>query len=410
MSPDSETNVGRGSAARRRLWLAAALIVFTAVAPACGVLPILRGSLQAYYGLSNTLFGFLVSFGSLAGAVGALAAGPLVDRRGPWQVFRVSLAGVAAGYAVGAVAGGLWMMVAALAVINFFYYAMALAAQAGLVALYPENRRRIITLYLVGAAVMGIVLPLIGELQLRVVDSGRLPFGVVLHGFFMLASVFLLAGLWWMRQQGEPVVKAPAEAAAGGSGVVGGLWLLTAFVTLHCCNDAVGNVWLPKILAGPSYASQMILPGTVMAVFSLGYLVSRLGLGLLPERKWRRRLLVAPGLVGGLVMLAGLLTRTQVGAAIGYVAGGLCWSVEYPVAVAAMAGDRRFGVAMGVFSVAGGVLCFVVPTALGGVVDGLQASDRADQSWLVLTVCAAGFLVNGLLGWYWVRRYGRHLA
>lgn len=394
---------------RRRLLLAMALIALTSLATAYGVLPVLRGTLQAHYGLSNAWFGFLVSFGSLAGAAGALATGPIVDKRGPWFVFRLALAGCAAGYAWGAVPGGLWTMVAALAVVNFCYYAMALGTQAGLVALYPDGRRRVITAYLMGAAVMGIAIPLIGEAQLRVVAAGWLPFGAALHGPFALVSLLLLAGLWWMRRQGDPVAKVPPAAAAAGSGglVVGGLWLLVAFAAWHCCNDAMAGVWLPKILAGPSYVSHAILPGTVMALFSVGYLVSRLGLGLLPERKWRRRLLVAPGLAGGLVLLAGLLTRTQAGAAIGYVAGGLCWSVGYPVAVAAMSGDRRFGLAMGIHNMVGGVLCFVLPTALGGAVDGLQATGRADLSWLVLTVPAAGFFLNGLLGALWVRRYGR---
>jgi MFS family permease len=397
---------------RQRLRVAVALIVLTAVATASGVLPILRGSLQAHYGLSNVMFGFLVSFGSLAGAAGALVTGPLVDRRGPWFVFRLSLAGGAAGYAWGAVAGGLWLMVAALAAIYFFYYGMAIAAQAGLVALYPEGRRRVITAYLVGGALIGIAIPLIGEAQLRAVTAGRLSFATVLHGSFAFASLFLLAGLWWLRRQGALAPKAPAESKAGGPGglAVSGLWVLVAIAVWHCCNDAVAYVWLPKILAGPSYVSQAILPGTVMALFSVGYLVSRLGLGLMPERKWRRRLLVAPGIAGGLVLLAGLLTRTQAGAAVGYVAGGLCWSLEYPVAVSVMAGDRRFGRAMGIFNVVQGVLCFVLPTALGGVVDGLQAAGRADRTWLVMTVPAVGFMLNGLLGWYWVRRHGRQLT
>ncbi len=394
---------------RRRLRLALALIGFTTLAMAWGVLPVFRGSLQAYFGLTNAGFGFLLSFGNLAGAAGALMTGPLVDRRGPWSVIRLSVAGCAAGFAWAAVAGGMGMMVAALAVIYFFNFALAIAVQAALVALYPEGRRRVIVAYLVGSAMMGVLLPLVAEAQLRVVAAGWMPFGAVLHGPFAFVCLILLAGLWWLDRQEMPAAKAPAEAEAGGAGAlgVGGLWLLVAFAALHAGHDSVANVWIPKILAGPSFASHAILPGTVVALFSLGYVLSRLGLGLLPERKWRRRLLVAPGLAGGLVLLAGLLTRTQAGAAAGYVAGGLCWSLEYPVAIALMSADRRFGLAMGVFNVVNGVLCFVLPTALGAVVDGLQAAGRPDQSWLVLTVPAVGFFLNGLLGWVWVRKYGR---
>lgn len=392
----------------RRLFLAAALIGLTALAAACGVLPILRGSLQSHYGLSNTLFGFLISFGSLAGAAGALAGGPLVDRRGPWFVFRLSAAGCAAGYALGAIPGGVWMMAAALGAVSFFYYSMAIAAQAGLVALFPDRRRRMITAYLVGAAIMGILTPLAAEAQLQAVAAGWISFGGALHGLFALAGLILLAGVAWLRRQGEPPAKAPAAGGNCGAGglAVGGLWLLVAIAVLHSCCDSMSAVWLPKILAGPSYARHPILPGTAIAVFSIGYLVSRLGLGLLPENKWRRRLLIAPGFAGGLVFLAGLLTRTQAGAAAGYVAGGLCWSLEYPVAVAAMAGDRRFGRAMAVMNVAIGILCFVLPTGQGWAMDFLQEAGRERLAWIVLIPAAAGFFVNGLLGWIWVRRHG----
>ena len=68
---------------RRRLLLAGALIGLTALATASGVLPVLRGALQDHYGLSNAMFGFLVSFGSLAGAAGALA---LSERPSCWAM------------------------------------------------------------------------------------------------------------------------------------------------------------------------------------------------------------------------------------------------------------------------------------------------------------------------------------
>ena len=394
----------------RRRFTAFLLIALTSVATVSIMLPVFRDSLIAYYRLSNTGFGVLANIGSLAGAGGALLSGLLTDRRGAWPVFRVSLAGCAAGYAWGAVPAGAGAMIGALALLNFFYYAMAVSAQAALVALFPEARRRVITVYLAGAALMGMALPLIGEWQLTSVAAGWMSFGQSLHGLFAVAALILAAGLVWSgRLAAAPIPAATPSAAAGRGGTVSGLGWLVAFAALHCGHDNMVYTWLPLVLAGPSFASHAILPGLVLALFSLGYLLSRLALGAMPERKWRRRLLVAPGLLGGAVLLAGLLSRSPMGLALGYVLGGLCWSVEYPMAISAMAGDRRFGFAMGIVNVAGGAFCFIGPAALGRAADALVSAGVPERAWLVLLAPAAGFLGNGLLGAFWVRRHGRPL-
>lgn len=407
--PVSTADSGAGAwTHRRRMARATGVIALMALVTAYGVMPVLRGALQSHFGLSSTFFGFLINFGSLAGAAGALASGSLIRRMGAWNLFRLSLAGAVAGYAWAAIPGGPWMMTLTLGVIQFFYYVMAVSAQAALVTLFPEHRRRVITAYLVGASLMGMLLPLVGEGMLRLVSLGWLTFGTALHGLFGLTALLIWAGHHWLHRQPDP---SPLSLGHGGSaaadGRVAGLWVLVALAALHIGNDTMAATWIPIVLAGPSYVSHLILPGLVTACFSLGYLVSRVGLGFLPENRWRKRLIVAPGLAGGLVLLAGLLTRSQAGAAVGYALGGFCWSVEYPVAVAAMAGDHRFGKAIAIMNVVGGVLAFILPTVQGGVVDLLEGAGRGNLAWIVLLAPALGFMVNGVLGAIWVRRYVR---
>ncbi len=397
--------------ARHKGQLAAVVILLCSVAVVWSILPVFRDALQAYYGLTNARFGILLSVGNLAGAFGALVGGPMTDRHGPWPVFRHGLAGCAIGLAVCAIPGDWRLMMLGLAILFFFFCAMVIPAQKGLVSLFPKNRRRILTAFLVGAAVVSMVQPLVGEGLLKAVNGGWLSFAAALHGVFGLTALMLLAGLVWCLARGDPAAEPDADAGPQThDGRVGGLWLLVALATMHCCWDAMASVWVPKVLAGPSYASHLILPGLVVSLFGLAYVVSRSLLGLMPENAWRRRLMVAPGLAGGLVLAGGLLLRTQAAAAAGYVLGGFCWSVEYPVFLAAMAGDRRFGKAMAALNVAAGVLCFALPAAQGFVADALQEAGRSDLTWTVLLAPAAGFMLNGVLGAVWVRRYGRQLA
>ncbi len=393
--------------APRHRALAGMVIALAALGGFGVILPVFRDSLQNHFALSNARFGFLLTFGSLAGAAGALAGGRLTDRRGPWHVFRLFLAVLAAGCSVGAVAGGWRLLLASLGIVYFSYYALLISAQAGLVALFPDGRRRILSIFLVAASAACAVFPLIGEVLLKAVAGGWISFGTALHGVFGVIALLALAGLAWLVRQPDPVSPPPAVGEASEkTGLVGGLWLLVALATLHGTCDAMGSTWIPRILTGPSYAAQWILPGTVLALFSLAYVVSRSLLGLMPETKWRRRLMVAPGLVGGTVLAAGLLTGTQAGAALGYVAGGFCWSAEYPVILATMAGDRRFGQAMALLNVATGVLCFALPTAQGLAVDAMHQAGCGNLEWLVLLAPAAGFMLIGLGGACWVRRFG----
>jgi len=78
---------------------------------------------------------------------------------------------------------------------------------------------------------------------------------------------------------------------------------------------------------------------------------------VLPEHVGRRAFLVLPGLLGGSALLAGLLSRSQVGTAVGYVLGGACWSFEYPVLVTLVStyAPHRFGRILALVEVVSGV-------------------------------------------------------
>jgi MFS family permease len=395
-----------------RAILAGAIIALPALASAWVVLPVLRDPLQQHYGLSNAGFAFLVTFGNATGAAGALAGGVLTDRRGSRPVFLASLAGCAASLALAGIPGPWWLMLLAISLLNFFWYPLGIAAQAFLVDLYPDHRRRMLTASLAGGAVLGMAFPLLGEGILGMARATQASFAWTFHGLFGLVGALCLAGLLGCARPSRGLERPhpQEEKGAGNQAATGGLGLLVAMGILHVTSDTIHTTWMPKILAGSSFATHPMLPGVAAALFSLAYVLSRLLLGLLPERAWQRRLLVLPGLVGGFLLAAGLATRTQEGAVAGYLAGGFCWSLEYPTYLALLSRDRRFGTAMAAMNVGFGVLGFLAPTCLGLLADRFAASGAEGRTWTILLVPAGIFVLNGVLGALWVRRHGHTLG
>ena len=138
-------------------------------------------------------------------------------------------------------------------------------------------------------------------------------------------------------------------------------------------------------------------------MYSLGYAVSRGVLSLLPEHWGVRVMMIVPGLLGGGIFLAGVLSRSQMWASIAYVVGAFCWSVEYPVILSVLAGNRRFGSALGIQMIAVGLATFAVTTLMGHVAEWLTEPGL----WAILLIPAAGFPLVGLGGAWYVWRSAR---
>jgi len=176
-------------------------------------------------------------------------------------------------------------------------------------------------------------------------------------------------------------------------------------MALHGAVDTSIFYWMPRFLGSAVFAATLVAPGLVMSGFSLSYLVSRSLLTLVPEHRGRRSLLVLPGLLGGGVLLAGILSRDYALAAGGYVLGAFLWSVEYPAMLGAVADQdkHRFAGAMALTQVLCGPLTSVLTYGIG--VGAARLGEAA--LWQPMAAVAAGFLVIGLSGGGWVWRYGR---
>jgi len=387
---------------RPAAWLAIAL---AALAGAGGSLPVFRDRLLDHFGLTTTGYGLLLNAGVVAGVAGALLGGPLLARIGERRMLAICLAGCIAGLALMAWPGTWRTFVAGLALASFFLVPLGFALPAYLTALYPSARRRIIAFNLVAVSVVAMLIPLLMEWLIAHAQPGdRRTFAWILHGLFGATALVLLAGLLaGLRRTAGGGGQRPASVVIAATLPRSAMVLLIALLCLHVTADTVLGMWMPLVLAGRSYAEHPVPPGVVMAAFAGVYAVTRLLLGILPEDRWRRRLMVLPGLCGGACVLAGILSRDQARTAIGYVAGACCWSLEFPVFIAALTGSgRRFGAAMAAFTVISGAATALLGSGLGLLGERLGEA----RMWQILLIPAALFPLVGLGGLAWVLRYG----
>ena len=162
---------------------------------------------------------------------------------------------------------------------------------------------------------------------------------------------------------------------------------------------------MPTFLKGPSFGQPLLRSGLVMAVYSFGYLVCRVALVAVPEDWGRARLLVLPGLLGGGLFLAGILSRQVLLTAAGYVVGGLCWSAEYPAIMATAARRTRTQ-----FGQNHGGLCDRLASArlghgLGGRLE--RTASRRSVLWQPMALLACGYVAVGAGGGLWLLLWGR---
>lgn len=373
------------------------------------VLPVFREALQGHFGLSLDRFGLLLSIGLAVGAVSSLLGGIVIERKSTSAVIRGSLMGLGCGMCILALARNAALMILGIVVVSSFFNPFYLAVQTYLVHAFPGQRRRVISLNLVATGLAGALFPLWAEFLLGLSRSkGGPAFGTVLHTPYLFVGAAMLAGAIFARAGAATGAKPPPAAAGGGerAGALDAATLgLVALTILHGAGDSSLQVWLPRVLAGKSFAAHTIAPGLVISAFSAAYVVSRLILAALPPKLGSRAMMVLPGILGGGVFLAGLLSRSQALTGLAYVAGGFIWSVEYPVMIAAVAetSGRSFARAQAIGMVGTGAAAFALSYLLGP----LGSSLGEERLWEVLIPPACCYMLVGLGGMLWLVRYGR---
>ena len=411
---------------KRVLYALLTLLLCALAAYSGRVLPVFRGVLRDYFGITVEKLGLLYTVGLIPGAVVSLIVVSMIDRKGPRPVLRACFAGAALGMCLAALARHWSLMLLAVVIGSCAGTSLFVAAQAYLTSLFPDRRRRVISLSLVTYGIAGILYPLWAEFLLGLSDRHpSIGFDYVLHIPFAALAVPMLVGVFLFRS-GTSTAPSPAASSKGLSlrRLSAGTMALIFLATLHAACDTSAALWIPTVLDSSSFPLVTFAPGIVRSAFAVSYVVSRAGLSLLPERTGRRILLVAPGILGGGVFLAGILSRSQALTAAGYVLGGLLWSLEYP-AILAWISERepkQYGRALAISMIGGNIGAFVIANLMGGLAGALNKlrwlairfapgpsyGGMLGESgwWMILRIPACGFPLVGIAGAIWLVRYG----
>lgn len=403
----SELSPARTPRRRRHFGYVATISPLAVATQYRGVLPVFRDSLREYLGISVGQFGLLFSLGPLLGVFAVLFGGTLVDRLGAARVIRYSLRGAALSFFLAAFAGrSFWAFMASACLGSLAAGPLNAAMQVYVSRLFPRDRRRALSLLLALLSGGGIAIPLIAEALLN--WGKAVGFGPVLHVPFLAAGLALAAGSFLYR-------PSKAERARRPAGNVRAAWRqfllplplawLVALGALHGVADSTLHVWMPKFLSGESFPEHPVPPGVVLSAYSLAYLVARGMLALLPAGFGKRALLAAPGLAGGGLLIAGILSRNFWLTAGGYVLGAFVWSNGYPAILSAIAehSGRQFGTAIACKGVLGAVCGAASIATVGWLTEALGDPNM----WVAMLLPASGFVALGLGAFAWVAWFGR---
>ncbi len=375
------------------------------------VLPVFRQQLQAYLHLTIEQFGILVGIGMLAASAASLLCACFISRLGARWMLVAGLLSCAGGMAVvgcsgtfGGVMIGTSMMGAAALVVN-------IAGQAHLAEIFGGNARRVLSLQMAATSAAFVVWPLAAEALLGMVRRGTMTFAQALHWPYLAMGGCIAAGSLMLAGKRSAHHEARGLEPAGSAAVRLVRWpvgLLMAMAVLHSAPDSALYIWIPRVLASGSYPRVTISPGMVLSLFGLAYLVTRLIVGGLPSGLGNRAMLCFAGMVGGVLLVAAILTRNQAITGIGVVAGAAAWSIEYPALLAVLSAETGpgFGRALAIASVSGSLATFGLSAAMGWAAGALGET----RLWMLLLLPASLFPMVSLGGIAYFRGKSRQLS
>jgi len=369
-------------------------------------------ALQDFYKFSNRDLYYLFSAMLIGGMTGRPLAGILGDRLGHRLVFKTALLCLAAALAGLCFARNIYMMSAAVFVVGFFVSASLTPGCAILLYLYPGSERRTFTLSMVVIASAGVLWPVVIKGLIDIARSnGPHTFDIVFRVPFAVIAVLMVIVVLLLSKIGCPEFKSVhhRQRADGGAKKkpipLGPFMVVMLLVAVHCGMDAILSAWMPTVLAkirdGSNRAVHgLMAPEYIMSAYSAAYMAGRLILSALPELTLRRTFLVAPGLLGGGLIITGLLVGRYEVVFILFFVGTFVLATEYPnlIIIGGKILDGRWGDAMGLTAIGelSGVIAMTV--VVGQMAKNTQGADLR----FVMLIPAFGYILFGIIALAWL--------
>ncbi len=392
---------------KRRFQYAIVTIAFLVLTRMPGTLPIYRDTLLGYLDIGDNVFGFIFSMSSL-GAISVLIGGAYTDRYGPRKVIRFCLTGISIAFFCFALAGNRWGMIAlGMALYGLFHRPLGIAISNYLIRLFPDNKRRALSLNMAGSNAGALFYPSIAEGFLGLSKSfTSISFAAVFHIPFAAVGALIMAGGFLYRKRTSLGVHTTVSKRLAFRDIsIPRRYLpIIFFMLLHGLADGIFVFWLPRYLGSGAFDSVLIGPGYIITGHSIAYMLSRIVIGMLPEHIGRKLFLVLPGILGGGVFIAGILSGNYLITAGAYVLGSFLWSAEYPAMLGLLGHEipKKFGAALALHALLGATSMFFVHNIMGFIFNSLPV----ESYWQAIIVPAAFFPCVGIGCAIWLTKTG----
>lgn len=399
MSADSELTCTEVTPRLRLAMTAISLLLAMAAVYTFVAFPVYAYDAQEHFGISEGRLGLLLSSGAIGSLFSLLLVGPATDRLGPRRMLQCCIAGTGLAFLIAGLGRSLLAFQAGLVLSGFFGAAEAVSLPTFLICLYPQMRRRMVTVSLISLAAPGIILPIVAERLLAMAEAGSIAFTTALHGPFLIGGIVLVIGQFLLSlAQGAGEEAVPENGRPQfklRSVLTGPALLIILMATLHAGADNAVYGWLPKFMRG-EWEVLPIGAGVMLGLYSAAYAISRLILASLPEGWGQRLFLVAPGPIGGVLLIAAIWLGGPLALAIAYPVAAFFISLEYPTLLAEIreSSAARFSAIYGASIWTTSLLTILNVNMIG------QIGERTGDLRTGLTIAALGFIAFGAIAYF----------
>lgn len=384
------------ASSRQRRRLAITVLSFFTLTAYSGVTSVFAPRLREHFSLNFEQYGTMTGLGSLGQMVSLLLVGLVISRFGVRRITELALGGVGACFVLIGLGASLLSLKISLALHGLFSGFSRVALPAFLVALYPSQKRRMISAQFACWSTMGIVVPLWANQLLNWSQEGsNETFSRLYFSPFLVTGCVVLCGWVMLSFSRQPVLQGIQTASKSlRLRPLLGIRPLTIvlLVTLHASADGTVFSFLTMFM-DHHFKELPVAPAFALVGHNVAYLITRSLLSLLPEGMGQRAILTLAGPIGGSLLLVMLWQGNAVSVPLIYTLASLFYAAEFPVLLSEISSRSmaHFASVMSGGYLVSNITSFLLMKGTGRLVD------TTGDFRVALSVAACGFILFGLV-------------